>query len=84
MAVGDVVSSTKVYGYESGKAEVEFHPRPEVVTPNNFMVHLSRAIVGGKMGRKAEPSSSTETAKGFRGSNRRGCESNCIKRIEGI
>ncbi|PWR74453.1 phosphorylase family protein [Methanospirillum lacunae] len=45
VAIGDVVSSTKVYGYESGKAEVGFHPRPEVYSPNNFMAHLSRLIV---------------------------------------
>lgn len=45
LTIGDVVAADKVYGYEGGKADSEFRPRPEAMNISHEAVQRANAVV---------------------------------------
>lgn len=48
LSIGDVVAADKVYGYESGKSDAQFKPRPEGTPVSHAAVQRAHAVVRDK------------------------------------
>lgn len=68
VTLGDVVAATKVYGYESGKAEDAFRPRPELVQSSYEMIQHARRVSREGIWKKRIVGFSNDTARSFVGS----------------
>lgn len=44
VSIGDVVASSKVYGYELGKAREDFAPRPDFGSPTHALVQKAKTV----------------------------------------
>ena len=67
VAIGDVVAGTKVYNYESGKAEGDFRTRPEIGNSSYEMVQHARKVSRDRAWTSRIISSTRVTANSFVG-----------------
>lgn len=67
VTLGDVVAATKVYGYESGKTEDVFRPRPELGQSSYEMIQHARRVSREGIWIKRITGSSNHSVKSFVG-----------------